>query len=240
MKNKHFFCLLLTCLIFFKTYPLHAAEIKQAPGKTHDEKKGVQFVREGDKIVKELQDKNDDGKPDVTITYEKGKRHRGEGSSRFDGKIDTWMIYSAEGVLKQTAKDKNGDGKPDQFTTMLKGRNLMLKENDRNFNGLIDQRKLVTWSAEKLKVPGQAPVPGYVSLWTEEDNNFDGKIDRYTEKGNKNASKEKVGKPIDSQVAPVREEAEAAQPSSAGGGEGDPALRKIKQMNDQHGVKTQN
>ena len=131
----------------------------------------------------------------------KGLKHHGEGASRFDGKIDTWYIYGAKGELKQILKDTNGDKKPDTFFTLLKGRNLMLREYDRNFDGKIDKRQVVEWSPERLKVPGQAPIPGYVPLWTEEDKNFDGKIDSYTERGNKNPSKEKIGKPINTQPA---------------------------------------
>lgn len=237
MRNRRLFFFALTLVIVMA--PVRASYAAKEELPAHQkvaEKKGVQLIYEGGKVVKELEDKNGDGKPDITTYYVNGKKHHGEGASHFDGKIDVWYLYSDKGVLRQIARDTNGDGKPDQFITMLKGRNLMLKEYDRNFDGRIDQRKLVTWSPERLKVPGQGAIPGYVPLWTEGDDNFDGLIDVYTEKGNKNPSKEKIGKPIDAQPAPAREEASAPQSPNANG-PSDSAERKLKQLNEQHGLK---
>lgn len=236
MLNRRLLFFAITFIIVITPARVNGAEQEEPANQKEAARKGVQLITEGGRVVRELEDKNGDGKPDITTYYVNGKKHHGEGASRFDGKIDTGYIYSTKGVLRQIAKDTNGDGKPDQFITMLKGRNLMLKESDRNFDGRIDQRKLVTWSAERLKIPGQTPIPGYIPLWTEGDDNFDGKIDIYTERGNKNPSKEKMGKPIDVQPAPVREEAASPQSSNANGPL-DPTERKIKQMNDQHGIK---
>ena len=121
-----------------------------------------------------------------------------------DGKIDAWFKYDNEGHLKKTARDTNKDGIPDTFTEMPKGRNLVLRESDRNFDGQIDRRWLTEWDPNKRlmtgmnrnNIPQYTAVPGYVTLWAEEDNDFDGKIDVFHEKGNKNPSKERLGKPI--------------------------------------------
>ena len=110
----------------------------------------------------------------------------------------------------------------------------MLKEYDRNFDGRIDQRKLVTWSPERLKIPGQGAIPGYVPLWVEGDDDFDGLIDVYTEKGNKNPSNQKIGKPIDVQPTPAHD---SPQQSSAANKPSDSEQQKIRQLNDQHGIK---
>jgi hypothetical protein len=99
----------------------------------------------------------------------------------------------AKTMSKET--DTNQDGRTDQVKTFLKGRQLVLTEFDRNFDGKVDRRKLSQWGMKRL-VPGEPPIPGYETLFVEEDNNFDGKIDVYREKGNKNASK-KIGQPID-------------------------------------------
>ena len=236
MRKKYFYGLVLIGSFFLEPCLTLAAEKAEPATPAAVEKKGVQFIREGGKIVKELEDKNGDGKPDVTTYYEGGVKHHGEGASHFDGKIDCWYTYGPNGALRQMAKDKNGDGRPDEFYTMLKGRNLMLKEADRNFDGRIDKRSLVVWSPSRIKIPGQAPIPGYLTLWSEEDNNFDGKIDVYREKGNKSPSQEKIGKPIDAQPAPAREENPPAHPSNDGPS-GSYADRKIKRMNEQHGIK---
>lgn len=117
---------------------------------------------------------------------------------------NTWFTYDDQGELKIVAKDTNKDGKPDSFTTFLKGRNLVLRESDRNFDGKIDRRWLTQWNAGRRLPLGlinnrleYVTVPGYTTLWSEEDNDFDGKIDAVTERGNQNASKERIGKPID-------------------------------------------
>ena len=225
---------------------LFAAERTELADVDKDGRKETQFIYDGDKIVRELVDKNGDGKPDVTTYYQNGKKHHGEGASNFDGRINTWYIYSVQGALRQIAKDSNYDKKPDQFFTLLKGRNLMLREYDKNFDGKIDKRQLVEWSPTRLKIPGQPAIPGYVPLWTEEDKDFDGKIDSYTEKGNKNPSKEKIGKFIDGQPSSALQEEKQGQPSkenagaAAGPGEGkiNAEERKIKQLNEQHGLKT--
>ena len=44
--------------------------------------------------------------------------------------------------------------------------------------------------------PQSTPMPGYVTLWSQEDNDYDGKIDVYKERGNKNPPKDKIGKSI--------------------------------------------
>ena len=100
-----------------------------------------------------------------------------------DGFKETQKIY-ADGVLKKTTKDTNRDSKPDEFRTFLKGRNLILVEKDRNFDGKIDQKKVMEWGSRRL-VPGQPPIPSYVLVSKDEDNDFDGRFETHWEKGQK-------------------------------------------------------
>ncbi|MBI4432552.1 MAG: hypothetical protein HY592_03615 [Candidatus Omnitrophica bacterium] len=92
---------------------------------------------------------------------------------------------------KTSEKDANNDGKPDSFKTFLKGRNLILREEDTNFDGKIDKRRLTQWDPDKkLQIfmnnrMQSTPNPGYVTLWREEDTDFDGKMDFRKERGKK-------------------------------------------------------
>lgn len=157
-----------------------------------------------DKIITD--DKNNDGKPDVFVTWRDGLRTKGEEDKDFDGKVDTWFLYDAAGKPTKTARDTNGDGKPDEYKDLLKGRMLVLKSADRNFDGKIDKRKLDEWKQDKTISTylnnriQKLPNPGYVTLWSEEDNDYDGKVDVYKEKGNKNPSRDRIGQYIESEV----------------------------------------
>ena len=100
-----------------------------------------------------------------------------------DGRKETQRIYEND-VLKRIVRDTNGDGKPDLFKEFLKGRNLIMVERDRNFDGRVDQKKLQEWSMRRL-VPGQPPIPGYISLSKDEDNDFDGKFELHWKRGDR-------------------------------------------------------
>ncbi len=110
-----------------------------------------------------------------------------------DGRPDTWLWRDAENNLKSTAKDTNKDGKPDYFSELLRGRNLVMRESDRNFDGRVDRRWLTQWDPNKRMITGMGrnnipqytAMPGYITLWTEEDNDFDGTMEKRTERGKK-------------------------------------------------------
>lgn len=117
-----------------------------------------------------------------------------------DGRIDQWT-YLRDGKTYRTARDTNGDGKPDRFTLFIKGRNLVLRETDVNKDGYIDQRALASWDGNKKIMIGGVPPrsitsPGYDNLWSETDNDFDGKIDQAHEKGKKSDAAGRVGNKI--------------------------------------------
>lgn len=139
-------------------------------------------------IFKTEADTNGDGKTDAWIRYKDGKRHRGEADTDHDGKIDAWLVYSDSGRLLQRSGDGNGDGKPDQFMSFLKNRQITMREFDRNFDGKIDRRGLLKWDADKsISIWNQnqmqkIPIPGYVMVWREDDNDYDGIIDDFKAK----------------------------------------------------------
>lgn len=162
-----------------------------------------------------------------------------------DGKIDQWLSYNSANRLLQKATDTNKDGKPDQFSTPLNGsREFVLKEYDRNFDGKIDKRTLTRWDGDKT-IPivmgnsvRRSPNPGYVTIWKEEDDDFDSVIDKYYMKKDK-AKKEqlaetKVGQPIDIRPAQVSEEAEKPKGKKDSGGAKEGSL--VQSMNERHGL----
>ncbi len=173
-----------------------------------DGRKETKVFYEGNTRVRAEADKNNDGKPDIFVEFKKNVRFKSTSDSDFDGVIDTWQQYDSAGNLKTSARDTNKDGKPDVFLEFLKGRNLVLRESDRNFDGKIDRRWLTQWDPSKRLMTGMSNnrpqyslVPGYITLWAEEDNNFDGKIDAYTERGNQNPPKDRLGKPMEHKPA---------------------------------------
>ena len=198
--------LLVLLALVFTGLRAEAATAPDWEDSDNDGRKETQVLyAENDKsiITKKVSDMNGDGRPDRTVDYKDGKPSTGEADANLDGKIDSWMRYDKGGKLAHAAKDTDGDGQPDQYRQMLKGRNLVLKTYDRNQDRRADKRSLLLWKEDK-SIPvydgskmEKISVPGYVALWTEEDNNFDGKIDAYREKGDDAPSKKKIGQPID-------------------------------------------
>ncbi len=235
---KRISSLLFASFLLLGSIFLFAAERMEWKDENGDGRKESQFFYEGDQVVKIQMDRNGDGKTDQWLNFKNGKKATAEIDSDFDGRVDQWITYDSKGKTQIIAKDTNHDGKPDQFQQMLKGRELVLKEYDRNFDGRIDKRMLMQWDANKKITtfmngrPGSIPNPGYTWLRKEEDNNFDGKIDVYQERGNKNPSTDRIGKEID----PL-----PAKPEDKGG----PATEKkqepseglIQKMNEKYGLK---
>lgn len=149
-------------------------------------------------IRKDSFDKNNDEKIDLIMTLKDGLRVSAEIDRDFDGTFDSWSVYNEKGKLKSTATDTNKDGKPDSFKELIGGdRGLVLKENDANFDGKIDKRSLSQWDPNKSVMtmegnrPTRIPMPGYKTLWIEQDKDFDGKIDVYKNSLNKDAQDRK-------------------------------------------------
>lgn len=206
-----------------------------------DGRKETQEFWEGSNRVKAISDKNNDGKPDVFVQYKGGKLLSAELDRDYNGNIDTWTMYDAKEKVKRRVKDTNNDGKPDFYQETMPG-GPILKEYDRNFDGRVDKRALQLFNPNK-KIPiytnrlEYLATPGYDTIWFEEDSDFDGKIDVYREKGNKEAGKEKIGKPIDTTTASEREKKEELKPKpSPGPGKGQ-GQRLVDKMNERFGVK---
>ncbi|OIO38020.1 MAG: hypothetical protein AUJ72_03310 [Candidatus Omnitrophica bacterium CG1_02_46_14] len=202
-KKKTVLLMMGVLAVFLCTQSTLAAERVELKDEDGDGRKETEITTSGDKMIKAVVDKNGDKKPDQWIYFKNGVRSKAQIDSDYDGKLDEWVIYDAEGRVKARVKDTNHDGKPDYFQTFIQGRGVVLREYDRNFDGRIDRRMLMQWDGNKKITTflngrlGSIPNPGYVYIWKEEDNDYDGKIDVYQERGNKKPSTEKIGKEMD-------------------------------------------
>ncbi len=185
---------------FLIACPAFAAARDEWADENKDGRKEAHLFYEGAKVVRAEADVNGDGTIDRWVKYLNGKRFAAESDSDQDGRMDRWDFYTTEGEIGRTAKDTDADGAPDKFTTLLNGLQTVIKEQDRNHDGKIDRRSLCEWTA--IKRPGAPTVPGHKPLWTEQDDDFNGKIDKYTDKKNPAASKAKIGKPMDGCLTP--------------------------------------
>ena len=167
-------------------------------------------------LEKEELDTNDDGVIDQTFYYEDDKKVRREADKNFDGKIDQWDYYDHEEAYRSTAKDTNLDGKPDKWR-YIEGPGVNLHEYDKNFDGKIDSRWLSQFMMDK-----RLKFPRHLYIWKEEDQDFDGVIDVYRVRGEKDPQPTRIGTPIDPnfktipEAVPEEEKTAKAEESAEG------------------------
>lgn len=211
-----------------------AEERSELLDENEDGRKETTMYFDGKTKVRAEVDMNGDGKADRWVKFKNEKRFAAENDRDHDGKIDGWDFYDAQGILTRSARDSNADGKPDSFKLMLKGREIILREDDKNADGKIDKRRLTQWALIK-RGPGDPGTLGYKTLWREEDNDFDGIIDVYKERGNAEAGKEKIGQAMDTNLTPVPD----PEPKPAAGSAEDAKLsqekRHVDRMNKRFG-----
>jgi hypothetical protein len=140
-----------------------------------------------------------------------------------------WKERDSKGALKRISRDTNSDGKPDSHQLYVSGRTVVLREVDSNHDGKIDRRRLVEWATIKYG-PGLPETPGYRNLWREEDSNFDGLVDIFTERG-KTGPSERIGKPMDTRVTPLPEEERTEEEKAKGD-----AQRLVDDRNERYGL----
>ena len=92
---------------------------------------------ENNKIIKNMIDKNQDGRFDVEVFFnENQEKKRLVSDSNFDGKKDVWQFY-ANNMLSKFEKDENGDTKPDLKVVYQKGKKIFLSK-DMDFDGYFE------------------------------------------------------------------------------------------------------
>ena len=83
------------------------------------------------------EDKNNDGRPDMWIYYEKEKPVKIESDRNYDGNPDLWILYGEKGT-RTTQVDLNFDGRPDMYSYYQYGQRIKL-EIDSDYDGKLDQ-----------------------------------------------------------------------------------------------------
>ncbi|MCG3176159.1 MAG: hypothetical protein MOGMAGMI_01100 [Candidatus Omnitrophica bacterium] len=202
-----------------------------------DGRKETTVFYENNLPVRAESDKNNDGKADLFTVFRAGKKVSSEADRDQDGRIDQWKLYDDKGRVSKVAEDASGDGKPDKWKQLLQGTVVQLKEEDRNHDGRVDRRVLQEFKADKRILVSAnpmryAPAPGYVTLWKEEDTDYDGDVDVFTEKGNPEPDRSRIGRSMGPNLF------EATQ------GSADPlaglsrAERNAAQMNERYGLES--
>ena len=111
-------------------------------------------------------DSNKDCQHDQAVYYADGRAKRAEIDSDFDGRIDTWTFFEADGkTIGRQEVDATGDGKKDRWIQYRGGRPATQLE-DKNSDGKPD--------ATLYYKDGQPKR-------LEEDTSFDGKTDRWVD-----------------------------------------------------------
>jgi len=105
-----------------------------------------------------------------------------------DGVVDGWYYYDEKGSPRRRQVDTNGDGRPDKQIYLVQGREIVLREYDLNFDGKVDKRVLAKWDYAKRLRTYQ-----YMTVELEVDNNYDGVIDDFRKRGEKESDTSRVG-----------------------------------------------
>jgi hypothetical protein len=181
-----------------------AAERREPLDLDKDGRQETVRVFDGNAILREETDTNADGKTDRTLYYRRGFKHLRESDSDQDGQIDRWELYTAKGMRQIARKDTNKDGKFDQSMFLIQSTMVSLREKDRNFDGKVDERGLSRFDYDKT-----VKMHRYIYDWKEEDSDFDGVIDKYRVRGQKDPKPNKVGTPMDAAFREVEEPRES-------------------------------
>ncbi|HEY5659036.1 MAG TPA: hypothetical protein VIY27_14710, partial [Myxococcota bacterium] len=118
-----------------------------------------------EQIAERKSDTNQDCRHDEFVYYVDGVAERAERDTDFDGRIDAWVFFEADGKTPaRQDQDVDGDGRKDRWVTFREGL-PSLQLDDRNADDKPDAT---------LHYQGEHPSK------LEEDTNFDGRSDRWT------------------------------------------------------------
>jgi hypothetical protein len=124
-----------------------------------DDRRRVLFCREIDT--------NLDGRKDVVRTYnDKGDAVDEQADSNYDGKVDTWIRFSA-GRIAKVELDRNGDGKPDETRYYVKGK-ISRAQRDTNFDGKPDVWEVYS-DGQLERIGSDLDFDGHVDRWDRDE-----------------------------------------------------------------------
>ncbi len=124
-----------------------------------DDRRRVLFCREIDT--------NLDGAKDVVRTYnDKGDPIDEQADTNYDGKIDTWIHFSA-GHISKVEIDTNHDGAPDETRYYVKGK-ISRIQRDTNFDGKPDVWEIYT-DGELERIGVDLDFDGHVDRWDRDE-----------------------------------------------------------------------
>lgn len=145
-------------------------------------------------VVFSKTDKDGDGRYEMETQYLDGKKHVAELDYDGDGRPETWIYFDVNEKVRRRARDKNSDGKPDHWYYQLETREQdrgQIREYDKNYDGKVDKREMTLFQLNKTTKAHQ-----HIWQWKEEDKDFDGVIDLYRVRGEKNPQPDKTGTKI--------------------------------------------
>ncbi|MFT5208023.1 MAG: hypothetical protein ACI9CF_001787 [Candidatus Omnitrophota bacterium] len=190
-------------LLFSITTLAQAASTTKKIDKNEDGFEEVTEFYKNDVIIREETDRNKDGKADYILLYKAGLPHRRKVDRDYDGIWETVYYYNSKGVRRRGETDKNGDGKPDYWRFFEPGQRI-LKEYDLNFDGKVDKRQLTSFQYHRA-----TKMHRHLYVWYEGDKDFDGIIDKYRVRGEKEPNPNKLGQEMDTSYKTIADEDKA-------------------------------
>jgi antitoxin component YwqK of YwqJK toxin-antitoxin module len=142
-------------------------------------------LMENDRIVKNLIDKNRDGKVDLKVFYENSQKTFLMRDTDFDGYFDTTQRYDDPEWTMIILQDINKDEKPD-IRSFFKDSTLRRKEIDENLDGFMDVVEIFDENGDLATLEEHLQgkpwltwyyEPGEILVRGEEDKNQDGAVD---------------------------------------------------------------
>ncbi len=199
--------LCMVLIMLFLT-PAHAALITKKIDKNEDGFEEVTEFYSNDVITKIETDKNKDGKADTILLYKAGLPNLRKVDHNYDGVWETIYYYNSKGMRRRGETDKNGDGKPDYWRFFERSQ-AILKEYDLNFDGKVDKRQLTSFQYHRA-----TKMHRHLYIWYEADTDFDGIIDVYKVRGEREPKPDKKGQEIDTSYKTIADEDKANAASS--------------------------
>ncbi|MBP9733936.1 MAG: hypothetical protein KBD07_06165 [Candidatus Omnitrophica bacterium] len=149
-----------------------------------------------------------------------------------DGKPDHWVTYNESGVRVLIASDTNQDGRPDYWKHPIRGM-MILKEKDLNYDGRVDERQVTDFVYDRT-----LKISRHVYTWREADTDFDGVVDVYKVRGEKNPVPDHRGEKMDATPWSIAKEAAIEKERKASETSKSAEAEQVRQMNERQSLRS--